>query len=132
MAKGRKFKSKIIPSLFFSCSFSKSVADLNLQAANLAIAKTDLEQETQKRTDLEKDLASTRDQLDELRTTSASERKKSQQQIEALKVEMEATEKVHRLFFFFFFNPEDEKQQHRPNISPKNRKQRTQPAPRRE
>jgi len=65
-----------------------------MQSANLVAARAGLEQETLKRTALEKDLASTRDQLDELRTSSSSERKKLQQQCDILRGERETSEKV--------------------------------------
>jgi len=65
-----------------------------MQSANLVAARASLEQETLKRTVLERDLASTRDQLDELRTSSSSERKKLQQQFDTLRGERETTEKV--------------------------------------
>ena len=73
-------------------SFSKSVAHLNLQVADLEAAKAELEQETLRRAALEQDLASTRDQLDDLRTTTSNERKKQQQQAAGLKSEKEAAE----------------------------------------
>ena len=74
-------------------TFSKSMADLNVQAASLATAKANLEEETAKRTALEKDMAATRDQLDELRTSAAADKKKYQLQVDSLEAEKASMDK---------------------------------------
>jgi len=72
---------------------SKSMANLNLQAATLAASKVDLAEEASKSAALEKELAATRDQLDELRTGAAADKKKRQLEVDSLEAEKVSIEK---------------------------------------